>query len=255
MNLDFKQLRQSNFFKMGRMRINVLTIEPSIHYACMYDAQPIYSPNDINYVNAELLPPDGSKKVPMMHISTALQLEYGRMDRDKTWLPFGFKEEIERQWKEVYLIIDGVLRKHNSNPLNERLGINRAKLLLSAPGQDVFTHVHQCKQSLVVGYKFDSDDNIYNGEKSHFKMGGSYRLEDLFEENDYVEKIYFPDVEKFYFSFKDDPSHEVFSNEWRFWWFTDFNTYFDVPELQFTHWNDPLLDNNKLQEYKRSIGR
>jgi hypothetical protein len=212
----------------------------------MFDTQPIYPPGTPEYNDVVVLPPDGHKNFVVMHISTALQIEYGKFDDDKIWLPDGFRETIFEQWREVSTMINNIVKNNNSDPTKEKVGILHSKLLISVPGVNILPHVHQCKQAVAICYKYD-DCKIESDEKSHFKMGGSYRIEELNRPHNWKKKIYFPDVDKFYFSFRNDPVHEVQSNEWRFWWFTDFSTYVDIPNLPFYYWDDPYLDNDNLK--------
>jgi hypothetical protein len=230
--MDFNAFRNSNFFKLGMKRINTLTLETTDTYFSMFDSGIIDPLSKIQNNDLVLEPPMGHSNITIAHVLQAIQTQLPAR-HGVLWIPEEFKNVLRSQLIEVNQIVNDLLILNNAKRQDNKIGMIHSKLLITEPGVSINKHIHQCPFTLTVCYKFNQDS--IEGEPSHFMMGETNR-----------KPCYYPKDDKFYFVMRDDPPHEVFSNEWRFWWFNDFSEVIDIPDLGFTRWSDPLLDNNNL---------
>lgn len=237
--MNFKEFRNSNFFKLGMSRINSLTLEPSNTYFSMFDCGVIDPLSTIQNTQLELEPPMGHNNMTTVHLLTALQTQLPARHGIK-WIPEEFKELLYQQCVEVNTIVNNILETNNRGiPTVDQIGMIHSKMLITEPGVSINKHIHQSPFTLTVCYAFE-EDRILRDVPSHFIMG----------EVDRQLAYYPPDIDKFYFTMLRDPPHEVVSNEWRFWWFNDFSREVEIPDLGFHRWDSPLLDNRNLDSTK-----
>jgi hypothetical protein len=220
--MNFESFENSNFFKSAKIRINPLTLEQSIHYLPIFDWR-------VNECTVKVDP------VSYFYIDFHWAVKMS-LPKSNTWITEEFRNELYRQLTEVRELMNYALSYCNNNcTKDKKIQILRSRLVISKPGVEVFRHQHSSPMTITFCYKFD-DNSISNNETSHLTLGP----------NDNMVKAYVPNNDKFYFVMKNSPMHGAITNEWRFWWFSDFTDLFDVPELPFPKWENKYLDSINL---------
>jgi hypothetical protein len=233
--MDFTTFKESKFYQAGIHRYH--TTDHTLVKAPypMFDNYPLraLSSKDPDLYQYDMF---WHRTHTVMHLIHALEMNFGpNLGQDQiNWLPSEFKDVLKKQWIETNDIVNSILDKKHAEG-NRDFRVLHGKFQTAPPGIDLPQHIHQCAQTMSCCYTF-KEDKIESAEPSNFKMG-----------KDMSRIINIPDADKLIFKLVDDPFHQVHSNEWRFWWFTDFSDHFDIPEgLPFHYWNDPFLDNNNL---------
>jgi hypothetical protein len=226
--MNFKELENSQFYKLGKKMFLLDTIEFRDTFGSMFDTMLVYPADHVNYV-PQTYPIAPHRSVVCLHIQTVLDLKFDMPD-GKSWIPEEFRTEITRQWNEVSNIVDRVLTENNSDPSKKKVSLLHGRVVIIPPGIPPSPHGHRCPQTLTVAYRFQ-EDKIDLGEPTSLELGW-----------DRSNKIALPDEDKYYFVMKNDPIHSIISNEWSFFWFNDFSDHIDIPDLGFFEFQNPALD-------------
>ena len=232
--MNFKEFRESYFYKVGRSRFDYKNQKYIPWFFPMYDTMPIPQLSSTTTLYEEYIPPPHGN-VTVMPLLRALELQPVSID-EPPFIPKDFKEDIIRQWREVTDINQKITKEHNEAHPDRPIRLTHSMLLITEPGQPVYKHTHQCKQTLTMAYRYN-DDNLPEAEPSYFALG-----------DDLSKKAYFPDSDRFIFTMVNDPPHENRSREWIFFWFNDYDDYFEMPtDLPFTYMENKYLDGNNLK--------
>jgi len=238
--MDFKKFKQSYFYRSGLVRYDIVNnrcTNPSNgnpeweHISPIFRTSPMVTPSSKNPDLQEytIVP---HNQIGVMHLLDAIRLNLSDPAQNANWLSSDFREIIKSQWIEVTDVCESIVSKYKKESNNFEL--IRSALIITGPGVRLNPHRHACPQVSTLCYKLSNrEDNI---EPSQLLTG---------DELSY--KINIPDDDKIIFSIKNDPLHDVISNEWRFWWVNEFSECFDLPEnLPFKYWDHPFLDNKNL---------
>lgn len=212
-NLDFKEFRNHLMFKTGCVAYNQKTGEFYTKDTACYDAL-IVDESHLDLLEVRKYPITVESVMPAL----------ARLIDAKN--PRGFQQEIVKQWREVTSIV----KSTGVQPTN-------SLFVVMPPGTKLIKHKHEpiAKQILVFGYKYD-DEKIENAEQPTRMYIG---------ENG-ERTWYFPDDHKIILTMKGNPSHEPFTNEWRFFWTFDFPEYVTLDESVFSEFTKTELDENKF---------
>jgi hypothetical protein len=115
---------------------------------------------------------------------------------------------IGHQWIEV----NRVLSRLNVKPKS-------SMLVLQEPGTVVDRHRHLVKQVLTFCFSYN-EDRVNNFDISGLSLGPK-------EASKFLP---YPKNDKFWFTLNDSVLHESISNEWRFFYFHDFDEYVTMPD-------------------------
>lgn len=226
--LDFDQLRKSNFYKTGLTRINYSnqSFLPDAGF-CMYETtEQLYLEQNqqTKRFNSPIF-----RYMTTITLQKALSLDPFKYNKqEQEFLPQLWHKEISKQFQQV----TGLLKQIKTT--NLKAEIIDSFLLMVEPNSPVRMHIHQVPQTITVCYSYP--ETKINSDPCRFLMGHRSR-----------QSILLPDSREFYFIMRNDPPHEVVCNQWRFFWFTDFDRYFTIPiDCDFEEWKNTLLDGSNL---------
>jgi hypothetical protein len=197
--MNFDNLRHSKFLKVGMNRYDSKAQEIITAPLASYDV------STVTVDNLQLQNDPDTLVTPLymnvIHLGNALIA-------GDDYIPREFRNEIYRQWQEV----DSIFKRTGQTP-------RIAKLVIQTPGSYVGSHIHKCKQTLTFGYRYQ-EEKITSDDSSYLILGP--------EHDPY--RIDFPDHNKICFTFLDQLAHAVYSKEWAFYWFGDFDDYVEIPK-------------------------
>jgi len=224
--MNFNKFENSNFLKLAKIRIDPETIGMNTNYLPAFEWVASDCLAKIDSINHK-------EKLDDIHMDFHTAIKTTIPDTE-SWIDEESRADLYRQVDEVRSMIKYGLENHNKNStIDKQIQIIRSRLIISSPGSTVHRHCHLCPMTITFCYKFDNN-SVTNNEPSHLKLG-TYNN---------IVKAYLPDYNKFYFVMKNNPIHDLSTNEWRFWWITDFTELFDFPELPFPKWDHDYLDGN-----------
>jgi hypothetical protein len=221
--LNFDELKQSPFFKLGQSRYNfkygdgIVNPEWISVELCTFDLSRIrtqfdsdtnpYLPTNYNSVISTLSP--SVSGLMNNHLSMALAANY-------QLIPNNFRLLIANQWTEINAAI---------KRLNIQDKITRALLIIQDPGTYVPPHGHSHVEQTVT-FVYSYPNNKLNEGENNVKF---------YLSTDEVRKIEYPEDNKFYFTFDGKTKHDASTTMWRFYWI------FDTPEKyelnrKLNHW-------------------
>lgn len=225
--MNFDKFENSIFFKSAKIRIDPVTLEQTMSYLPAFD----YKVGGI-LVKIDTINSIEKNDVFYMDFHSAIKMT---LPESEVWITEDFRDELYSQYNEVQSAIQYIIKNYNNN--NEiPIRILRSRLVLSKPGLNIHRHHHHSPMTITFCYKFDQNSVISN-EPSHLILGNY---------NNTV-KAYVPKDDKFYFVMKNSPIHGAVTNEWRFWWISDFDKLVDIPDLSLPKWENEYLDNKNLQ--------
>jgi len=222
MNMDFNLLKNSDFFKTGLCRFNFSTQEfmQSAGF-CLYETteQRYFRTGTTQVKNNYPL----HRYITVLNLQHALKIEY-RDEPDRKFLPEPWLSLIREQFQTVTAYLDQVQQQ------NPTVKLIDSYLLIAEPGSQIHMHRHLLPQTLTFCWTaLEYSDTTW--PSSRLLMGYHSRR-----------PIELPKQEWFYFLMRDDPPHEVQSNEWRFFWFNDFDAYITIPDgIDIPEWRHDLL--------------
>ena len=198
--MNFENLRKSSFFKFGKLRFDASSLTIIEKDVANYDTLCFTTVNEDIWNNIDTPSSFAGKggTYPLPHLRRILTS--GLIETD-------VKYALCSQWIEVNKVLEKM----------QGTGVIHSLLLIQPPGTIVPRHAHACKQTITFCYKFD-DEKLENGDKSHFVVGSSDTRIDMIQDD------------KFCFMFRDSKPHSTYTNEWRFWWFFDYDRYLEFPK-------------------------
>jgi hypothetical protein len=222
MNLNIDLLKNSDFFKTGQCRFNYSTQEfmQSVGF-CMYETtEQRYFRTGTRQIQNNY---PRHRYITVLNLQHALKIEYYD-EPNRKFLPEPWLSLIREQFQLVTTYLDQI------QLINPTATLVDSYLLIAEPGYTIHMHRHHVPQTVTFCWT-KQEQYLTSGPKSRFLMGFHNRR-----------PIELPAHEWFYFQMRDDPPHEVQSNEWRFFWFNDFDAYTTIPDnIDILEWRHDLL--------------
>jgi hypothetical protein len=202
--MNLESLKNSTFLKLGKSRYDYVNDQFIQRVTAMFNIGAVDAITQEQTNNLSSDPSEFNKQgntIPLVHLRDALEINHSR------FLSNDIRLEICKQWMEVDKIIKNIGLR---NPI--------ARLIVQEPGTTVPTHKHFCPMILTFSFRFtENSSQVY--DKSGIGIG-----------KEQVKIIEYPDSDKCFFAFYDDPFHSSISNEWRFHWHYDFEEKIQLPK-------------------------
>jgi hypothetical protein len=204
MDLDFKEFSHSDFYKLSKFRYSYdkkCFVETDIG---MYDTNINRCPGFNDTIEEWMASGLSSRVKDIPHLNRAVR-------SDDTFIPPKFKFLILSQWIEV--------SRHTSQI---PAPVRSSNLIIQPPGSKIPTHTHlNTPKILTFCYRYNND-RLFNASDSILTMSNRNAV--------------YPEYDKFWFTIDKDKAHGSYSNEWRFFYFHDYDE--DI-EKYISGWNMP----------------
>ncbi len=220
-NLNFNRFRDCLFLSENKQAYNPFNKKITNEYVTLIDCSES-SPELLNIPehvqsNERLFGGGQGNLYLMPHLY--LQLQYN----NDAYLPVGFRNLMIEQWLEVKKNMAKLLSDHQAKT-GKTVHVIRTRLIIQEPAVLLGYHKHFVDNTATFCYQYKFVENV----PSFIRV--NHTDEETGARSPTSVDVNYPQVEKIFFSFKNDPWHCTISNSWNFNWIHDLDGEISIPE-------------------------